>query len=247
MRRFMLLSVGALILFLAAGRVWAEDQNQAPQQNQGQEQSPQPVLNSGPNRTGPPVVEGNIPPAVKVLMRDPNRRLDPNARAAFAKQMEQMRQQTRKRAMEQGRQLPGGRPGRSRPMRDVNAPPGDKGEPNIRVRNAPGEKMMDEGARHQQRLTAIEQQISNEEAKHRDRLARLERIRELAQQQNDTETLARVNKLIEQEQRLYDAKTLRMTHRKSRIAEFSEKAASDKDKKKTGADKDGNQPAVENK
>jgi hypothetical protein len=102
---------------------------------------------------------------------------------------------------------------------------------------------------HQQQLTAIEQQMSHEQAKHMDRLARLKRIRELAQQQGDTETLARVDKLLGQEQQRYDAKTRRMTHRKDRVVEFSEKAAQDKSKKAADADadKDSNRLQVEDR
>jgi hypothetical protein len=93
----------------------------------------------------------------------------------------------------------------------------------------------------------MEQMMSQEQAKHRDRLARLNRIRELAQEQGDTETVARVDKLLEQEKLRYEAKTLRIQRRKDRMAEFMERVELEKTKKANVADanKDANQTPVE--
>jgi hypothetical protein len=84
-------------------------------------------------------------------------------------------------------------------------------------------------------LAAIEQQLSSEESKHRDRLARLNRVRELAQQQGSTEVVAKADKLLAEEQQQYDMKMRRMELGKNRIVEFLERAAMDKDKKKNHA------------
>jgi hypothetical protein len=74
----------------------------------------------------------------------------------------------------------------------------------------------------QQQLLVLERQLTNEETKHRDRLARLSRIRELAQQQGDSETVARVDGVLEKEKQLYEMRTLRMSSRKQRIIESQE-------------------------
>jgi hypothetical protein len=88
----------------------------------------------------------------------------------------------------------------------------------------------------------VEHQIVVEENKHRNRTARLNRIRELAQQQNDANTIARVDKLIGKDKPRYDAKMQRMKHRKDLVIEFSQRAAPPQG----GADvnKHSNQPQV---
>jgi hypothetical protein len=90
-------------------------------------------------------------------------------------------------------------------------------------------------------LPLIEQQIAGEEAKHEERLARLKRIQELAKQKNDTQTLERVNNLIEQETKLYDAKNVRLKHRKNRVLEMQKGAA---DMNKMPVTPEGNSPLV---
>jgi hypothetical protein len=145
-------------------------------------------------------------------------------------------------------------------LADANTPAAVKykGEPNAKDQRKPVEQGVTRSVNPQQRLAVLEQQISYEEAKHMDRLARLSRIRELAQQQGNTETVGRVDKLLEEEQQLYDAKTRRMEHRRNIIVEPSEKTSPDKglsrrraepDRKGIGAgrNRDGNQPPAENR
>lgn len=79
--------------------------------------------------------------------------------------------------------------------------------------------------------------MPQELAKHRERVAKLTRIRELAQQQGDTETVSRVDKLLEQNQQRYEAKTQRMERKKNLIIELQKKAAADKNTGSTEADK----------
>jgi len=59
-----------------------------------------------------------------------------------------------------------------------------------------GEAMKGKGKEHQQHLQALDKQLRHEQAKQMQRQARLNRIRELAVQKGDTETVARVDKLI---------------------------------------------------
>jgi len=220
---------GALVLCLAAGGASAQ------QTGQGQAQ------------------QQNIPPTDKVVTQDANQPAEPNRHAAMPGP-EQLRQQARERMRErvkERREMENRGPMNTRRTIDANAP-------QMKGRGAaPGEKPAAEGAVNQQPLEAIEQQISLEEAKHRDRLARLNRIRELAQQQGDTEKVAQVDKLLTEDQRRYDMKMQRMNRGKKRIVEFSQKPAPDsnakvpmkenKIRKKTdaGKAKDANQPPVE--
>jgi hypothetical protein len=172
--------------------------------------------------------------------RGAGRQVDPNEM-----EREQIRQQMRERA------------GQRRLRADQNE--ADANTPRARVGPEAGGKGA--GEQHQQQLTAVEQQLAQELAKHRERLARLSRIRELAQQQGDTETVGKVDKLIEKDRRRYEAKTQRMERRKNAIIEFQGKAAADlpsgepqasrpssrevspsADKNKSGADADTNKP-----
>jgi hypothetical protein len=234
MRRLVPWFAGALVLCLAAGGALAQqtDQGQTKQQN--------------------------IPPTVKVATQDANRPAEPNRHAAMPNP-EQLRQKTRERMREhvKERREMGSR-GQMNPRRttDINALAGVKGKMKDRGA-APGEKPAVVSAEHQQQLEMIEQQISHEEAKHRDRLARLNRIRELAQQQGDTEKVARVDNLFPEEQRRYDMKMNIMDRGKKTIIELSQQPASDsnsevpmrrnKGRKKIDAGKarDANQPLVE--
>jgi hypothetical protein len=160
----------------------------------------------------------------------PGRR-EPNQQAQ--QRREQLRQQARERILEQAklRQMDMNHPG------DTNAPMW------VRDGNIP---LVRPNMQPQQQLPLIEQQIAAEEGKHGERLARLKRIQELAKQKNDTQTLDRVNNLIEQETRLYDAKATRLKHRKDRILESMPKGTADMNKMPVtpGANKDGNKPPV---
>jgi hypothetical protein len=164
---------------------------------------------------------GNAGPVTRPMRREPNQQAQ--------QQREQLRQQARERILEQSklRQMDLNQPGdmnMPRRVRDANIP---LVRPNIQP---------------QQQLPRIEQQITAEEAKHGERLARLNRIRELAQQKNDTQTLERVNNLIEQETRLYDAKAVRLKHRRGRVLESMPKGAADMNRMPVTAD--GNRPVA---
>jgi len=68
------------------------------------------------------------------------------------------------------------------------------------------EKGKGKGKGAEKQLQAFEKQLRHEQAKHMERAARLTRIRELAVQKGDAETIARVDKLIQKEQQVYDRK-----------------------------------------
>ena len=68
------------------------------------------------------------------------------------------------------------------------------------------EKGKAKGKGHQQQLQALDKQLRHEQAKHMERQARLARIRELAVQKGDAETIARVDKLIAKEQQVHGRK-----------------------------------------
>lgn len=68
------------------------------------------------------------------------------------------------------------------------------------------EKGKGKGKGAEKQLGAFQKQLQREQAKHMERAARLNRIRELAVQKGDAETVARVDKLIQKEQQVYDRK-----------------------------------------
>jgi len=241
MRRMALWFAGAIVLCFIVNIVLAQEPNQVQGQSQGQ------------------VRRQYISPVVKVMPQDANRtstssvgtQMEPNGQAFEARQREsrkQMRERIREARNERNQMAPRGRTGPGRPI-DANVPVRTKVGPKLRDVNAPLGKNIAEANQNLGRLTAIEQQLSQAEAKHRDRLARLNRIRELAQQQGNTEAVAQADKLLEEEQKRYDMVTQRMEHRKNRVEEFSKKAATEKDKRKIGegGGKDINRPAAENK
>jgi hypothetical protein len=240
MRKPVLWVAGTLILGFAAGWVLAQEQGDANNKQGGDETTAR-------------------------AARQNTRLQEPNVRAGDVNQQEeQSRQQAeelvrkltqehrRKMQMQHGRDaIRAGSEGRYGMPTDANTPTamGYRGEPNGKGRKSPAEQLGARNANPQQRLAVIEQQMSYEEAKHKDRLARLSRIRELAKQQNNTEIVGRAEKLLEEEQNLYDAKVQRMEHRKNVIAGPSGKIPPDMGKKKTGDDKnmDSNRPSVTDK
>jgi len=133
-------------------------------------------------------------------------RAEPNQQQMM-QQREMLREQTRKRILERAEQ-------RRRGPNDINSPVRvrDSNTPITRRPPDPGKLLAD-----------IEQRMADEQAKHLDRFSRLGRIRELAQQQNNTQSLARVDSLIEQENKLFDAKLLRLKHRKDRLTDLMQK------------------------
>lgn len=62
------------------------------------------------------------------------------------------------------------------------------------------------GQEHQQQLSALDKQLRHAQAKQLERQARLMRIRELAQQKGDAETVARVDKLIAKQNEVFNRK-----------------------------------------
>ena len=102
---------------------------------------------------------------------------EPNQRAAPADLQQQQGEQIRQQARQRIRQRIG--------PYDTNAPPG------VRSRMGSPGGATPNNVQNQQLQQSIEQLMATEEAKHLDRLARLNRIRELAQQQGNTELAAR--------------------------------------------------------
>jgi len=93
--------------------------------------------------------------------------------------------------------------------------PADKGKDKVEEQTKSAEKAL--GKEHQQQLAALRKQLTHEEQKHLSRKARLERIRQLAADAGNTETVARVDKLIQNEQERYDTKRKTMTDREQKI------------------------------
>ncbi len=188
--------------------------------------------------------DSNVPE--KVTRKVPARTVDANAPGGAIPQ-EQI-EQTRQRARERIRQRPTERRARAfspADANDTNVPGRLRSPGNVR----PPEKAIDKAAQFQQQLIAIEQQLAYEKDKHLDRTARLNRIRELAGQQEDNEAIARVDKLIEKDNQLYQIKTQRMEMRKDRVRQFLEKGPAEIEKKPEGIkrDKDSNRPPDQNK
>jgi len=61
-----------------------------------------------------------------------------------------------------------------------------------------------------QRAQSLQKRLQHEQDKHMERHARLTRIRELAVQKGDQEMIARVDKLIQKEQQIFDRKSQRL-------------------------------------
>jgi hypothetical protein len=73
-----------------------------------------------------------------------------------------------------------------------------------------GQGDVEKAVDHEQQIKQLETQMNHEEAKHNQRLARLNRIKELAEQESSQDVLARVEKLVQKEQRRYSFKRQRM-------------------------------------
>ena len=221
MKRPVLCLGAALILLFAAGTAFAEEQGQQ-KDNQQRTEKVMP-------RT----------PAKRIEMNDLNR----PAGTIQPEQTEQLRQQARERMRQRAMEQRERAARADANMVDVNSARLRTRRESIRNR-ASAENAATKGPQPEQQMSAMGEISNQVEAKHRDRIARLNRIRELAQQQGDTETVARANKLLEKETKLYDAKTQRIEHRKEMIVESSNKAPSDKEKKQTGSEakQDINQP-----
>jgi len=75
-----------------------------------------------------------------------------------------------------------------------------------KVVESAGSAMKGKGREHQQQLQALDEQLRHAQAKQLERQARLARIRELAVQKGDTETVARVDKLIAKQNQVHARK-----------------------------------------
>jgi hypothetical protein len=216
MRTQLLWAVGSLVLLIAVDGALAQGQDQ----NQVQKAAPRRVA----------------PPPVRMPGRGPDRQIDPNELTRREQRRQQMRGQIEERSSRRRRSAD------QNEAVDANIPRGLKGrqEPGGKGKDALKQKAVASGEQYRRQLTEVEHQLAQEEVKHRERLARLSRIRELAQQQGDTETVGKVDKLIENDRQRYEAVTQRMERRKNAITEFMKKAAADKNK--SGADADTNKP-----
>ena len=94
---------------------------------------------------------------------------------------------------------------------------GEKGQARRKNRKENAQKAARKGRNHQQQLRAVDKQITHEQEKHHNRVARLQRIRQLAQEKGKTDTVERIDKLLAKEQKRFDAKQKRMNGRKERI------------------------------
>lgn len=81
-----------------------------------------------------------------------------------------------------------------------------------------GEAVKGKGKEHQQQLQALDKQLRHTQAKQLERQARLARIRELAVQKGDTETVARVDKLIAKQNEVFSRKQMHL-HTQKRAVE----------------------------
>jgi hypothetical protein len=237
MRASSLWIASVLVLFFAAGAFCA----QGPEQDKARRE--------------------NKPALIKTTSGDSNQQAEPdNKAAADVNQQTQPSKPSRERPRRQLQRRPqpsspvgakdrgGLRLEKAADTNSLQAVKG-KGEPNGQEKERSVRKSLDRDAQRQQSLTTIEEQIAQEEAKHRDRLARLTRIRELAQQQGNTELVAKTDKLLEEENQLYAAKTQRMSHRRNRMIEFADKNTPDVNKMTNirDANREGVRPPVKDR
>ena len=208
MRKIMFRTAVTLVVLFAFDIAAAQEQEQQKDGNDSNEQAVKQVI----RRT----------PAGRLKARPEVNELTAEEREKMILQHRQARNKMRQQVMEH----------RLTAMRDMNKP-GDANTPAFRTRRKPRDinEAVARGPQLQQRMTAIEQQITNEEAKHRERIARLGRIRELAQQQGDAEMVSKTDKVLEEEKQRYEMITQRMEQRKERVTDALNKAAQDANKK----------------
>jgi hypothetical protein len=173
-------------------------------------------------------VEPNAKPG-RVESRDSNE----SAGKSPEQEREKLREGARERIREVAEQRRQGRIGEGQQPVDANQQATEKTEQRqaararIRMERGANEQPADigSGKRHVQQLEAVSKQIVHENAKHRERLAKLNRIRELAQESGDAKTVERVDKLIEKQKERYDVKSERMQTRRKKILEFAKRSA----------------------
>ncbi|HUT31182.1 MAG TPA: hypothetical protein VMX13_15410 [Sedimentisphaerales bacterium] len=91
---------------------------------------------------------------------------------------------------------------------------------------------LQKGMDRQQQLSSFQQQISQEEQKHLERMAKLNRIRELAEKKDAKESIARVGKLVQKEQMRYERKREQMQRRMSMLQRLETRKSGGPDEKK---------------
>ena len=79
------------------------------------------------------------------------------------------------------------------------------------------------GKEHKQQIAAFEKQLARENAKHLERVARLERIKQLAGEKDNTRMVEKVNQLLEKEQKRHDKKLAKINQRSAKASGLSEK------------------------
>lgn len=93
------------------------------------------------------------------------------------------------------------------------------------------------GKEHKQQSEAVKKQLKHEEEKHHERVARLERMRQLAEKEGDTKKVERIDKLIGKEQQRYESKLQKTVSNQDRIESKTE-GSEDKVHKGEGKDED---------
>ena len=81
----------------------------------------------------------------------------------------------------------------------------------------------------------MEDQVAHEQAKHQQRMARLNRIKELAEEEGDENMISRAWELLEKEQKWFDKKIQRMEQKRQRIQELIEQETAETEPVETEA------------
>jgi hypothetical protein len=101
----------------------------------------------------------------------------------------------------------------------------EKGKSEVKSEAKKDQEGVAKGKEHAQRSAATEKQLAHEQEKHKSRLARLERIKELAQKDGDTKAIERVDKLIADENDRFTKKTAALEGKAAETKDKAEKAA----------------------
>ena len=86
--------------------------------------------------------------------------------------------------------------------------------------------------KHEKQLKAFEKQMTHELDKHNKRIARLNRVRELAVQKNNTKLSEKVDELLKKEQNRYDRKHQRIQEKLEKAKQLSRKVKQGEKKEK---------------
>jgi hypothetical protein len=103
------------------------------------------------------------------------------------------------------------------------------------IKGEKAEQAKAKGKNHAQQLEAMRKQTEHEQAKHLERQARLQRIRQLAQQKGNDKLVAKVDELMAKENARYERKMRRLSEKAADRQQRAEKAAPQPDKEKTKA------------